>query len=507
MIEAPLFTAPDVGASTWGAPVAECEWGRSVSDSDPDYWAVPVDAGRSGAGQVDGSEAGNGSTYWDSLPDAPVVAATSAMSAAGEGLLAQLASVRGVLAAVPEQLVGASSTDLAALVAEACAVVAAAEAARAALVLDADARGVIASSDNPRVDKFVEQACRDAGAPVSTKAALTLKDIAVACEGHDVAPLREAVSSGRVSVDTAAVAARFYRKIKAAIGPGNWEPVLVTIIDAVAGGATGRELEAMAELIIGQYAEPGTLDEDHDAKYAQRDMTSFRRDRHGMLTATLRLDPVSEAVVTAALTALSVPAPGADGSRDERTPGQRRADALVSLAGIATRFDDDTAGTGAKAKIYVTISHDALSNELHATDRVVGVTEHGQVLTPAEVRMLACDAGIVPIVLGGRSEVLDVGREERFVTPAQRAALVVRDGGCSYPGCDAPPTWCDGHHLVEWNKRGPTDLLNLAMLCRHHHRETHMKGHVGTATRHGVTWTRADGTPLGNTPRPERLRG
>jgi HNH endonuclease len=71
---------------------------------------------------------------------------------------------------------------------------------------------------------------------------------------------------------------------------------------------------------------------------------------------------------------------------------------------------------------------------------------------------------------------LEVGRTSRVVTAAQRAALVVRDGGCAVPGCDRPPAWCEAHHLVHWLHGGATDLANLALVCRAHHRAVHEGG-------------------------------
>jgi HNH endonuclease len=85
--------------------------------------------------------------------------------------------------------------------------------------------------------------------------------------------------------------------------------------------------------------------------------------------------------------------------------------------------------------------------------------------------------GLLPPALGGAlSQPLDVGRATRVVSPAQRSALVVRDGGCVYPDCDRPPGWCEAHHLVHWLDGGPTDLPNLALLCRAHHRAVHEGG-------------------------------
>ena len=83
----------------------------------------------------------------------------------------------------------------------------------------------------------------------------------------------------------------------------------------------------------------------------------------------------------------------------------------------------------------------------------------------------------LPPTLGGApTQPLEVGRTSRVVTPAQRAALVVRDGGCAVAGCDRPPAWCEAHHLRHWLHGGPTDLANLALLCRAHHRAVHEGG-------------------------------
>jgi hypothetical protein len=84
---------------------------------------------------------------------------------------------------------------------------------------------------------------------------------------------------------------------------------------------------------------------------------------------------------------------------------------------------------------------------------------------------------LLPPVLGGApTQPLEVGRTSRVVTPVQRAALAVRGGGCGFPGCDRPLAWCEAHHLRHWLHGGPTDLANLALLCRAHHRAVHEGG-------------------------------
>jgi hypothetical protein len=124
---------------------------------------------------------------------------------------------------------------------------------------------------------------------------------------------------------------------------------------------------------------------------------------------------------------------------------------------------------------------------------------YGGNLSAAAVRRLACDAGVVPIVLGSDSEPLDVGIEERFVNRAMRRALNFRDKGCVV--CGAPPIQCDAHHLIHWIDGGPTAIWNLVLLCRAHHIQIH-HGHWNiTITGGRVNVTR----PTWAEPPPARL--
>src|SRR5262249_62373091 len=86
------------------------------------------------------------------------------------------------------------------------------------------------------------------------------------------------------------------------------------------------------------------------------------------------------------------------------------------------------------------------------------------------------DAQVIPMVLGSHGELLDVGRSTRVVPVAIRRALIVRDGGCGFPGCDRRPGWTDAHHIVPWASGGPTSLDNLVLLCGHHHDTLHHRG-------------------------------
>ncbi len=113
------------------------------------------------------------------------------------------------------------------------------------------------------------------------------------------------------------------------------------------------------------------------------------------------------------------------------------------------------------------------ANDLLAVPGATAITETGTVLGAADLRRIACDTGVIPVVMGGPGEVLDVGRAKRTIPPAIRRALIARDQGCVWPGCDRAPIHCEGHHIEHWFDDGPTSLNNLALLCHTHHQRLH----------------------------------
>ncbi|GAA2755992.1 HNH endonuclease signature motif containing protein [Actinopolymorpha rutila] len=110
----------------------------------------------------------------------------------------------------------------------------------------------------------------------------------------------------------------------------------------------------------------------------------------------------------------------------------------------------------------------------------------GRPISAATVRRLACEADLIPVVLAGDGQVLDLGRSDRFFKEHQRRALAIRDGShCHFPGCQIPEPRCITHHMTAWDHGGPTDLANGVLLCRYHHTTVHHKGwHVRMGT-HG----------------------
>jgi 5-methylcytosine-specific restriction protein A len=141
---------------------------------------------------------------------------------------------------------------------------------------------------------------------------------------------------------------------------------------------------------------------------------------------------------------------------DRRPVEQRRIDGLRLLVKKALKMDDGQVG-GTAVTMLVSISEEALRSGLGMAQ----LPDCGTEIPAAIARILAADAEIIPVVLGGRSQPLDLGMGRRYFSEAQRRAMAVRDGGCVGPGCDAPPSWCDGAHIRPAGY-GSTSLDNAA---------------------------------------------
>jgi len=201
---------------------------------------------------------------------------------------------------------------------------------------------------------------------------------------------------------------------------------------------------------------------------------AWKEDHAGMVTFTGRLDAVTaapirtviEQIVTHDFRARRDQDPA---EQDQRSVGQMRADALFEVCRHALGCKD-TDQSGVRTTIVVRINKSDLDTG-RGLGRIDGVD---QPVSVGQLRRLAGDAGIIPEVLGGEGEVLDLGRTKRMFTRVQRLALVERDGGCAK--CHAPPEHCEAHHIRWWENGGPTDLGNGVMLCTRCHHDIHRQG-------------------------------
>jgi hypothetical protein len=213
----------------------------------------------------------------------------------------------------------------------------------------------------------------------------------------------------------------------------------------------------------------------------QRDQRSLRRWRKpdGMTRYTWELDPEGAALVDGVYDQLTSPRRGGPRMVDEveraraetiehdpRTTEQLASDGMLQLLSIAVGTDPSQIIGRAQPAVRVLIAADSLSDR-SGHGRLEG---HPDPVSIETVERIACTSGTVPIIFDQHGQATDVGREQRFFTRRQKVALVARDGGCRWPGCERPPAWTEAHHVEHWKRdHGATDLANGILLCRHHH--------------------------------------
>ncbi|HET9117524.1 MAG TPA: DUF222 domain-containing protein [Pseudonocardiaceae bacterium] len=191
-------------------------------------------------------------------------------------------------------------------------------------------------------------------------------------------------------------------------------------------------------------------------------------DRDGGYELSGWLDREAAEILRSALSPLASPRPSTDTEIDLRTAAHRDADALIELAARALIEGELPTEGGERPQVVVTVSLPVLQGRIGTAQLAFGGPINAEI-----ARRIACDAEIIPMVLGSRGEPLDIGRAARTVPAAIRRAVALRDGGCAFPGCSVPARWCDIHHIVHWVDNGMTSLDNCVALCGRHHRLLH----------------------------------
>ncbi|MBO1765481.1 HNH endonuclease signature motif containing protein [Allobranchiibius sp. GilTou38] len=388
---------------------------------------------------------------------------------------------------------------------------------------DALTRGTVANSTATGAPAWVARQATGVDPAVVRR----VGSVGIECADPRNTLMTDALATGSATVPVAAVAVREVPRIGRQLPTVDRDELMGRYLSLSAYGP--RALRELSTRIRGQYA-PEQLVRDEEV---QQECESVRW--YGLPGGLTRfeadLSTGNAAIVKHALQALSAPAPAAPDAetgapeRDTRTPAKRRADALVRLVDTAAGILDGTAPRpvgefGGTAKILVTMDYNTLYEGLQKAGRLgqngpneggsaptylpgIGRTTDGDHLDAGTLRRLACDADLIPAVLGGESEPLDVGRARRLFTGGLRTAIIHRDQHCTFPGCDRPPDWCDAHHVVPWWAGGETTLTNAALLCARHHTIVHRHLLSATVTPTGVTWDLTAGlmpTRLGRHP-------
>jgi HNH endonuclease len=287
---------------------------------------------------------------------------------------------------------------------------------------------------------------------------------------------RGEVSGGQVDVILANVPARHLERF------AEQEATLVPTLAALTVDQTRRAMELWqrrADALDDGGLRAGADNEAH-----------LSRTLEGRVELRSSLDADNGAVVEAAFRT-------ADQKNFDDPAAVRRAHALVQ---ICQHFlDHQQIRTGGRHRPHLNVV-------ITAEDLDAGIGGHyldtDQPLSPAALGVLRCDSALHRLVWSGASGILDYGRATRTWPVDIYNAIAARDGGCRFGTCDAPPSWCDIHHVQPWEDGGDTTTANGAMACRRHHRLAHKPGHHFKLLPDGTTeFTHPDGRVETNQPR------
>lgn len=331
---------------------------------------------------------------------------------------------------------------------------------------------------------------RDAGAWVSvetrTDSGVARADLRLARALESRPLVAEGMRAGEVSVAQARVIVAGIEALPAELGPELASEAEATLVGYASSYRPG-ELRRLARRILDVVApdiaeeEAGKRLEDEERRARERESLRHRDNPDGTSDIWWRCPTAVRKRLWTYLDAMTSPRreatrPGADAEPKGRAAGERvpwtRARA-AALAALLENLDPDGLPQhgGDATTILVTMTLDQLRTEL-ATAAVIDGDGESEI-SAAEARRMACQASILPMVLGGRSEILDLGRRSRLFRAPQRRVVRMRDRHCRAEGCDIPAAWCEVHHRQPWAQGGATDLANGACLCSRHHHVIH----------------------------------
>jgi Domain of unknown function (DUF222)/HNH endonuclease len=290
-------------------------------------------------------------------------------------------------------------------------------------------------------------------------------------------PARLAWARGEICGDKAEVIAHAVNGLPEGADPRRVDAAQADLI-ARATTMSLKELKRDASRLVDLVVDPDDAERIRMETLAGQEMAAYeqatfrgRKGPDGIARFSGTMPNLAFDMLTANLDAISSPRRDhlrGDDAADEQIPyATRMGRALCDLI-ESIRGRDLPVADAVNATLIVTL------DEKDLRDRVGAATlASGDEIPVEELRRLACNADILPMVLGSDSQPVDLGRASRLFSKGQKTALAARDGGCVFPGCERPPGWTEAHHVTPWSAGGKTDLRNGALLCGFHHRLVH----------------------------------
>ncbi|MEV7396994.1 DUF222 domain-containing protein [Aeromicrobium sp. NPDC092404] len=314
----------------------------------------------------------------------------------------------------------------------------------------------------------------------------------------------DALAAGDLAEPQAAVIAGAMDNLPDDVTPAQRDACETTLI-ADAKRFPIKDLRQRALRITDVFKPPAEAAVDEDQALRLRERRAWGRtemwmvdDHDGTWRFAGRLPSLQAEMLKTSLDAIAAPrrrhlTAEQEREQDELTYTQRMGRAFAHLVEHLPVDQLPTTG-GTPALVTVNIDLEDLKSQAAAATLTTGTR-----ISHTELRRIACNQGILPMVLNGAPLPIDMGRSKRLFTPAQRIAIANRDHGCVAPGCEAPPGWCEAHHWrTDWAHGGTTNINDGTLLCSRHHHQAHNEawqfrqhtdGHIQTKTPHGIWQT------------------
>ena len=288
------------------------------------------------------------------------------------------------------------------------------------------------------------------------------RDVNLARDLHALPTLEAEVAEGRVGLDQARVITGLRKDLTDEV----MADVLPDLIE-LARHKTPETVRQRVNEVRHDWASE-SQEERERAAYERRALSMSPAD-DGVGYGNWSLPEGMQEIVATALHAFSSPC-----TDDDRSPKQRRADALVTICELALGAGKAPETGGVRPHVTVLVPLETLERRAGSSAASYGF---GSAASDEWARRMCCDAGISRVIADAKGEVLDAGRTTRTFTPAQRRAVVARDRHCVWPGCDMPAAWCEVHHRVHWIDLGESNVRDGVLMCGRHHDRVHLHRH------------------------------
>jgi hypothetical protein len=310
------------------------------------------------------------------------------------------------------------------------------------------------------------------------------RDVRLATDVEAAPAVEAAMGRGDISPAHAAIIVQASRRLPPSVTPTQREVVEQSLVDQAREMSPSRLRRAARRALGAVEPDPQVVDAHEDTILVEEETSArartsltFHDNGDGTVSGRFTLPTLQGHLLRKVIETITAPRRGRLGSSRAQTGApietdwdNARGTAFVELI---EHLPTDHLTPATAATILVTLDEGVLRGQLEAAG-----LDTGDRISAGEARRLACNAGIVPVVLGSRSIPVDLGRKHRLFTDPQRAALATRHSTCAADGCERPYSWCELHHWTPWQRGGQSDLRDAVPLCHFHHQRVHDSGFV-----------------------------